>query len=95
MLLLTFNEWCGPGRNHPNPRYVVEYIKPVAFATRLTLREAIDRLADYQEKYRTHYTLAVSFSLLTVSTIEDTPGAVLGLVNVRLIEDLRTDFGQS
>jgi hypothetical protein len=88
MLLLTVSEWIGPGRAHPSPGSVEERTRTIAFATRLTLAAAINELAAYAFIYNRQYDLAVNFSLISVSEIEDLSDASLSLANVQLIESL-------
>jgi hypothetical protein len=94
MLLLTFNEWIGPGRSHSSPWAVQERTRTIAFATRLELAEAISRINDYQIAYNKRFTLAVNFSLVAVAEIDSIPDASLETVNVHFVERLAVDFPQ-
>lgn len=89
MLLLTVSEWLGPGRDHPHPKSVDEKIRTISFATRMGLEKAINLLADYEDKYNRRHTLAVNFTLLSVSTIDDISDGALELMRIQLIEAMK------
>ena len=89
MLLLTISEWLGPGRDHPNSKSVDERIRTISFATNLGLEEAINLLADYEDKYNRRYTLSINFTLLSVSTVDNISDGALELMRVQLIENMK------
>ncbi len=91
MLLLTLNEWLGPGRkmsSEERSSWEVQE-KIIAIATRLKLGEAIGRVNKHQEAYNDFYPLAVNFRLLQVAEIEDLTDEQLGMVAVELAENLK------
>ena len=90
MFLITFNEWLGPGRNVPaSERHTIsDCNKEIAFATRLALKEAVDRIVAYQNAYNSYYRLAVNFRLLHVTKIENLSDKQLRAVEVQLAEHL-------
>jgi len=94
MLLLTMNKWLGPGRQmtREQRRSTVASERQMAFATRLTLQEAITKIVKYKIAYNKHYLLALEFSLLQVSKIDDLPNKQLDLIRVDLVENLTEDF---
>lgn len=90
MLLLTMNEWVGPGRNYPaNEQRPAATERQVAFATRLTFAQALERVRTYQAAYNARYKLAVNFRLLAVHVIPDTDTELLNELQVQLAEDLQ------
>jgi len=92
MKLLTVTEWFGPGRNHPSPEKVEQRTKTIAFATELSLESAINRLAEYQDAYNRHYSMAVNFTLQSVSEIEWISDGAMELMGVQQIETLPKTF---
>ncbi len=89
MLLLTVQEWIGPGRDMVEDRHLwPEKISTKAFATRLELERAINVLADYEDRYNRANRLAVNFTLIGIQTIEDISDGALECVRVELVENL-------
>jgi hypothetical protein len=93
MLLLTFEEWLGPGREHPDRESVNERTRMVAFATDLKLLGALSKIAAYQDAYNRHFSLAVNFRLLSVQEIDRLDSGTLECVGVEMIESLKESFG--
>ena len=89
MLLLTMNEWIGNGKRWPaNEPLPTVRERHMTFATRLPFAQALERVLAYQTAYNNHYTLAVNFRLLAVSTIPDTSDDLLCDLQVEMVEDL-------
>lgn len=96
MLLLTMNEWLGPGRKMPPDESVMTSVQErrFAFATALSLETAIDRIMRYQAAYNERYHLAVNFRLLQVSEIAPLTRTQLAGVQVELVEDLKQNASE-
>lgn len=100
MLLIRFNVWWGPSKDYSHevrmgrkPDREPE-IKQEAYATRLSLLEALRRVRMYERAFEQKYgrDSVVEFTLLGVDTIEELDEEGIELARVRLIEDdLRTD----
>jgi len=90
MLLLTMNEWLGAGKRWPAAEpHPTATERQVAFATRLPLVEALERVRTHQAAYNARYTLAVNFRLLTVSETLDVPDDLLTDLQVEIVEKLQ------
>ena len=91
MLLITMNEWLGPGRKMTpeNASRTDSHERLITFATHLSLGEAIERISNYEQAFNAHYFLAVNFRLLQVMKIDDnlTPQQLTS-VDVQLVENL-------
>lgn len=90
MLLITMNEWLGPGRRMTNEQRdrTESRERLVAFATYVPLGEAIEKISTYEQAFNAHYLMAVNFRLLQVNKIDDLTKQQLDMVEVQLIEDL-------
>ena len=90
MLLLTLNEWNGPGRRYPPGRTDVDLVtqRTIGMVTRLSLKEAIDRLSDYRNAYNAHFRLAVEFRLLGVATIDNLDPGRIDAAGLTMVENL-------
>ena len=91
MLLLTFNEFLWPTLDEPSgpPNQAV-----VAFATQLSLEQAILRLKDHEQAYIDRYTQNIRHDLQMVSEIDNTSHEALAMVEVRMIEHLAVTADQ-
>ena len=89
MLLLTMNEWIGPGNRWPanKPQPIVRE-RHMSFATRLPLAQAMEQVLEYQHAYNSHYTMAVNFGLISVCDIPDVNDKILEELRVEIIENL-------
>ena len=93
MLLLTMNEWLGPSRAAQAQRHERETIEPreqlMALATRLSLADALRAIRAYELAYtRAYPSVAINFTLLSVSTIDDLDDDALADARVNLVEEL-------
>lgn len=90
MLIIQMNEWLGPGVRMPavEATRTAESNRLVSFATHLTLGKALERLKEYQEAYNAHYSLAVNFSLLSVSTVNPVDPSLLEYFRMDMVENL-------
>ena len=91
MMLLTFNEWLGPGKKciSAEIRERESRNKTVAFATHLLLPQALLRVKNYQDVYNEHYYLAVNFTLLSVSiSLDPVREDLLDFFGVQFVEKL-------
>ncbi len=95
MLLIRFNVWFGPSRHAKatNEGQIAQRVDLEAYATRLSLSEAIRRVRAYEEAFRIRYreVSAVVFSLIGVDEIDNLDDATLEIARVRLIESLPMD----
>jgi hypothetical protein len=73
-------------------RRMDEKVSVISFATNMSLESAIKAIADYQNRYNSHYPTAVNFTLLGVQTIEDVSSDVLALMQVQMVERLPKQF---
>jgi hypothetical protein len=94
MLLIHMVERIGPGGGRPDaapPLKIVE--RHVAFASRLSLAEALSLIGAYRAAYnrRFYVTVAVTFRLLSVATIDDLDDETLGRFYVSLVERLAVE----
>jgi len=100
VLLLTVNQWLGPSR------VATQRLGDMAFkprtelqgiATRLPLAEAIASLKEYEVVYRERFgsSLAVEFSLISVSVIDDLTDEELDKARVSLAEGLAKNLRKS
>lgn len=90
MLLITMNEWIGPGRKMtPDERdKAISRERLVSFATQLSLGHAIDRIAIYQRSYNENYRLAVNFRLIQVAEISEISREQAQQVGINFVEEL-------
>ena len=90
MLLLTMNEWLGPGRKMSleESSQTKAFESKIALATRSTLTEALKHIHQYELAFNENYRLAVNFKLLSVSTIDDVNDESLADVDVAIVENL-------
>jgi len=87
MLLITFNEWFGPTRGNEDKVPVLEYM--TSMVTHMKLQEALLHVHAYQEAHNSKYIAsAITYTLLTVVTIEYLNPDVREKMNIQLIEDL-------
>jgi hypothetical protein len=102
MLLTRFNVWFGPSRNRiheanmgTQTRMEPE-IKQEAYATRLSLPQALRRMQAYERAFNERYekVSAVNYTLLGVDTVEDLSREELDIARVHLVEDLPTTAQQ-
>ena len=89
MLIITMNQWFGPGRNWPHDKQKPDSEqKKTCFATRLPLADALRRVRAYQNAFCGQYVMAIELTLLSVHTIEDLEDDLLGFFNAKLAENL-------
>ena len=92
MLLITMNEWLGPGRRMTEEKKdkinILE--RHMSFATRMNLGDAIEQIYKYQEAYNKHYLLSVEYRLLSVIEIDELSNQQLSMCEVDIVEDLKT-----
>lgn len=90
MVLLTVNEWLGPGRrmspSEKENRSVTE--RSVCFASRQSLSEAITHLHAYEEAYNAVYPLAVNFTVLTATLVANLDDDVLEKARIENLDQL-------
>jgi hypothetical protein len=102
MLLIRFNVWFGPSRirihetNLGQQTRMEPEIKQEAYATRLSLPQALRRMQAYEEAFNRRYEnhSAVNYTLLGVDTIEDLSREELDIARVHLVEDQPTTAEQ-
>lgn len=80
MLLIMVNQWVGPGIRM-SPSEFKSKNELISFHTDMPLHQALARLRQHQDAYNAHYSLAVNFTLLSVSEIPRVP--------LQQLEDLR------
>ena len=90
MLLITMKEWLGPGRQMSITQAEQCYKKEshVAFATRLPLGEALERIVNYQSVFNEHSVLGLTLSLLHVVEMAEINADLLDAVQVSMVEEL-------
>lgn len=89
MLLLTMNEWVGPGDRYPSDQpQPAGSERIIAVATRLPFVQALERVRAYEAAYNAHYRLAVNLRLLTVCPIPETDDELLESLQVEIVEKL-------
>jgi|GEM_PF-4867887 len=90
VLLITMHEWLGPGEKIPKEeaRAMVPRTGVVTFSSRLSINDALGRLAKYQTAYNDHYRLAVNFSILSIAETPDISDVNLEFFGVRRVEFL-------
>jgi len=90
MILITLNEWVGPGKKLSREEKIATQCneKQISIASRKTLREAVDMIIKYQNAYNYRYRLAVNFRLLQVNTIDELSDEQLDFLKVQLAESL-------
>lgn len=92
MLLIHMLERIGPGALRPDAASPVKIDeRPIAFATRLPLDQALLRIRNYRDAFnrRHEITISVSFWLLSVTPIEDLDERLLQNFCVTLAENLK------
>lgn len=89
MLLLTIQEWLGPGRNMTDAQRekTVEKIQLVGFVTRLSLPEAIKHIYKYKQAYNQKFLLGLTLKVISVSKIDDLPDDVIDMAGMELVEE--------
>lgn len=88
MLLITLNEWFGPNRDTP-PGHVEVSERLVGFVTDMTLPEALLHLHNHETARNNHYRgSAITYTLLTVETIDYLNSGITDKFNIQVIEDL-------
>lgn len=94
MLLLTVNEWLGPGNRMTQEERNTTLVKTrqIAFATHMTLSKAIEKIYNYQTNYNAYYPIAVEFTLLHVTEIDDLTMDQLRMVRIEYVEELKDNF---
>ena len=89
MLLITFNEWFGPTRGNEDKVPTSDCVTSVV--TLMRLPEALLHMHAYQEAHNSKYKVsAITYTLLTVVTIEYLNPDVRDKMNIQRIEDLPT-----
>ena len=89
MILITVNEWLGPGREYPKNAIRQEPTnKLTCFASRLGIVDALDEIYRYQLDFNKRHLLAVNFSLISFQACEEIPEKLLDNLGVQMVEDL-------
>ncbi|MDR3389933.1 MAG: hypothetical protein P4L92_23090 [Rudaea sp.] len=91
MLLLTMNQWLGPGVHMAEPqRSAVKVMEGlIAFATELPLADALQRIKEYERAFNGDRTsLGMTLSLIGVTTVDAVALEIFNSVNVRMVETL-------
>ncbi len=102
MLLIRFNVWFGPSRtrmheaNMGTQTRMESEVKQEAYATCLTLPQALRRMQEYERAFNERYekVSAVNYTLLGVDTIEYLSREDLEIARVHLVEDRPTTSEQ-
>lgn len=92
MLLITVQEWLGPGRKMTaaeRERTEVR-LNLIGFVTRLTLPEAIIHLNKYESAFNEKYLLGFTMRIVAVSIIDDLDNKLINIGGMELIEDKPT-----
>ena len=92
MLLITMREWVGPDANIPREERATykRREKLMAFATKLPLGEALQKIWVHQKAFKARYpkTIVVEYSLIQTALIEDLSSEILAKAGVCLVETL-------
>lgn len=93
MLLITFNEWFGPGRHAsdtiPKAHQVDESITQTGFVTGMELPEALLHVHAYEIAHNNRFVAtAIHFTLLSVSKIDYLDEDIREKMDIQLIEAL-------
>lgn len=95
MLLLTFEEWLGPSRIHPDHGKQYPIMRTVAFASNLSLAEALEllslKLLAYARKFPT---MAWELRLVGSQLVPCVSSEILEKFDVKLIEGLSDYEGE-
>lgn len=93
MILITVNEWIGPGRRMPiEQRDNVEVKESLrGLVTNLSLPEAIEMIDQHVAYFNSKYTLGITISIIAVSEIEDLTDHLIAKGNIEMIENLTID----
>ena len=94
MLLIRFTVWFGPSRDRdPSLPEMPVTVTQEAYATRLSLLDAIRHVRAYEDAVKARYAkvTATELTLLGVDAIDDLDDEALDLARVRLIESLPTE----
>jgi len=90
MLLITMNEWLGPGKNTTveQAEKLPRMERTMAFATQMLLSKALEEILKYQADFGAKNLLAVEYRLLSVSEIQPVRAELLYDMGVQMVEEL-------
>jgi len=91
MLLLMVNEWRGPGNammNRGETFPVTNTLLSFSYLNEKRLDLALGFLHAHQRAYNLHYPLAIEFTLLAVSTVQDLSAEIQESMRIERIENL-------
>jgi len=93
MLILTVNEWVGPGKKCTPEQYdKMQVVQGVAgMATRLPLADAIRKLNAHKKWFDSQGLTAVCYTLLGVCEVDDLDDDLIISMQMILIENMQTD----
>jgi hypothetical protein len=94
MLLINVMQWLGTGKRMTDEEKsrCISTLKPLTFATNLSLEDALRELVHYKLKYNEFYLLELDFTLQSVSSIDEVSRSVLSGMGVDLIELLNNEW---